>query len=235
MFVRSSDTEDSMADIEYETVGEIAFRRVRDDIVQGVLRPGDKLTLDKLKQQYAVGVGTLREILTRLASESFVLAEPQRGFEVAPASERDLRDLGALRLLLENHALGLSFAAGDLEWEGRIVAAHHKLAAIEKRLLVGDSGRTLDWIRYDRSFHEALISACGSPALMTVHASLFDRFVRYHMLAGSFRGQPVADDHQALLRAALARDASEGQRLLAIHINKGIEHVLASGRIGRAA
>ncbi|NGP16995.1 GntR family transcriptional regulator [Devosia aurantiaca] len=220
-----------MTDLYGETVGEAAFRRVRDDIVQGVLRPGDKLTLERLKQQYSVGVGTLREILTRLSSEAFVIAEPQRGFEVAPATAEDLRDLGALRLLLENHALALSFAAGDLEWEGRIVSAHHKLAAIEKRLLVGDSNRTLEWIRYDRDFHESLISACGSPALMNVHSSLFDRFVRYHMLAGSFRGKPVADDHLALLQAALARDAAEGQRLLATHINKGIEHVLASGRI----
>lgn len=224
-----------MTELSDETVGEGAFRRVRDDIIQGVLQPGHKLTLERLKQQYEVGVGTLREILTRLASEAFVIAEPQRGFEVAPASARDLHDLGALRLLLESHGMALSFAAGDLEWEGRIVAAHHKLAAIEKRLLAGDTNRTLEWIRYDRAFHEALISACNSPALMSMHASLFDRFVRYHMLAGSFRGKPVADDHHALLKAALGRDVAEGQRLLAAHINKGIEHVLASGQIGQAA
>lgn len=224
-----------MVEITTETVGEAAFRRVRSDIIQGVLAPGDKLTLDRLKQQYEVGVGTLREILTRLATESFVVAEPQRGFEVASASETDLRDLGALRLLLENHALALSFQAGDLEWEGRIVAAHHKLATVEKRLLAGEIGRTPDWIRYDRSFHESLISACGSPSLMSMHTSVFDRFVRYHMLAGSFRGKPVAQDHLLLLEAALARDVAEGQRLLAAHVDKGIEHVIASGRINKAA
>lgn len=218
-----------------ETVGEAAFRRIRDDIIQGVLRPGDKLTLDRLKQRYEVGLGTLREILTRLASESFVLAEPLRGFEVAPASEEDLRDLGSLRLLLENHALALSFAAGDLDWEAQIVAAHHKLAAVEKRLLAGDTERTLDWVRFDRVFHESLIAACASPALMNMHATVFDRFVRYHMLAGSFRGRPVAADHQHLLEAALARDVQKGQQLLAQHVNKGIEHVIATGRIGRAS
>lgn len=217
------------------TVGETAFRRIRSDIIQGLLAPGDRLTLDRLKQQYEVGAGTLREILTRLATESFVIAEPQRGFEVAPVSESDLRDLGGLRLLLENYALAVSFRSGDLEWEGRIVAAHHKLAAVEKQLLAGESSRTPDWIRYDRSFHEALISACGSPSLMTMHTSVFDRFVRYHMLAGSFRGKPVAQDHLALLDAALARDSAEGQRLLAAHVDRGIEHVIASGRISRAA
>lgn len=143
-----------------------------------------------------------------------------------------MRDLGALRLLLESHAMALSLAAGDLEWEGRVVAAHHKLAAIETRLLAGESSRTPEWIIYDRAFHEALISACGSPSLMAMHTTVFDRFVRYHMLAESFRGKPVADDHQALLKAALARDGKTAQRLLEAHVNKGIEHVMASGRIG---
>ena len=214
-----------------ESIGEATFRTIRGDIIHGALRPGDRLTLDRLKQRYAVSVGTLREVLTRLASEAFVVAEGQKGFAVAPASEADMRELGALRLLLETHAMGLSLAAGDLEWEGRVVAAHHKLAAIEKRLLKGESNRTPEWILYDRSFHEALISACGSRALMALHSSVFDRFVRYHMLAGSFRGRPVADDHQALLEAALARDSKTAQRLLEAHVQKGIEHVMASGRI----
>ena len=216
-----------------DSIGEVTFRTIRSDIIHGVLRPGEKLTLDRLRQHYEVSVGTLREVLTRLASEAFVVAEGQKGFAVAPASEADLRELGALRLLLEDHALALSLATGDLEWEGRVVAAHHKLAAIEKRLLAGESNRTPEWIRYDRSFHESLISACGSLSLMAMHTSVFDRFVRYHMLAGSFRGKPVADDHLALLEAALARDGKTAQRLLDAHVNKGIEHVVRSGAIGR--
>jgi GntR family carbon starvation induced transcriptional regulator len=221
-----------MAGVETESIGEVTFRTIRDDIIHGVLRPGDRLTLEKLKQRYAVSVSTLREVLTRLASESFVVAEGQRGFDIAPASEADLRELGALRLLLETHAMELSLAAGDLDWEARVVAAHHKLAAVEKRLLAGESNRTPAWISYDRSFHEAIISACGSRALMAMHTSVFDRFVRYHMLAESFRGKPVADDHQALLTAALARDTPTARRLLEAHVNKGIEHVMKSGRIG---
>jgi GntR family carbon starvation induced transcriptional regulator len=216
-----------------ETVGDAAFRQIRNDIIHGVLRPGDRLTLEKLKQRYAVSISTLREILTRLASESFVLAEGQRGFEVAPASEADLRELGELRLLLESHALGLSFSAGDLEWEGRVVAAHHKLAAIERQLLAGDFKRTPEWIVYDRSFHEALISACGSRSLMAMHTSVFDRFLRYHMLADSFRGRAVSNDHKALLELALERDAAGAQVMLAVHVQKGIEHVLSTGTLGK--
>ena len=70
-----------------------------------------------------------------------MLAEGQRGFEVPPLTARNLRELADLRLLLEQHALRLSFAAGDIEWEGRVVAAHHKLDLVERRMLDGGCAR----------------------------------------------------------------------------------------------
>lgn len=214
------------------TVGETLFRRIRSDIIAGALKPGQKLTLDKLRGQYGASVSTLREILNRLTTEDFVVAEGQRGFEVAPATAAGLREVGDLRLLLECHALDLSFAAGDLEWEGRVVAAHHKLAAVERQLLEGNRRRTPEWIAYDWAFHNALISACGSRLLMKTHGSVFDRFLRYHLLAASFRGPAVSKDHEALFQLAMARDAAGARQRLADHVNLGIEHVLSTGMFG---
>ncbi len=82
-----------------------------------------------MKETYDTSVSTLREILNRLSSEGLVLAEGQRGFEVSPISESDLREIAALRLLLETHALEQSFARGDVDWEARLVSAHYKLSA----------------------------------------------------------------------------------------------------------
>ena len=214
-----------------EGVGEVAFRQIRGDIICGQLKPLEKLRLDALKTRYGVSVSTLREILNRLASEDLVVAEGQRGFEVSPATATNLREIADLRLLLEGHALQLSLQAGDLEWEGRVVAAHHKLAVVERQLLAGEVERTTDWVRYDFSFHNALISACGSRTLLDLHASVFDRFMRYHMLAVSFRGPAVAEDHQALFDLALRRDFDGALKKLTTHINSGVEHVLGTGRI----
>ena len=58
-----------------EPVGESAYRRIRSDIVFGKLAPGQKLTLDRLKEAYSASVSTLREILNRLSSESLIKAE----------------------------------------------------------------------------------------------------------------------------------------------------------------
>src|ERR1044072_1394264 len=149
---------------EYDSISEKAYRRVRADIVFGKLTPGEKLKLDRLREDYGASVGTLRELLSRLVSEGLVVAEGQRGFEVAPISAENLREIAALRLLLESHALKQSFRAGDMDWEGRVVSAHHKLSAIEKKLLAGDRADLELWKRYDFEFHHALISACGANA-----------------------------------------------------------------------
>ncbi|MGK9052948.1 GntR family transcriptional regulator [Xaviernesmea oryzae] len=214
-----------------ETVGEIAFRQIRQDIISGALAPGSRIKLEQAKERYSVSVSTLREILSRLTAENLIVAEGQRGFQVSPASRRELLELADLRMLLECHAIGLSFAAGDLDWEARIVAAHHKLSAIERQLLEGDASRTVDWVRYDWEFHQALVSACNSEALMATLSSVFDRFLRYHLLAESFRGKPVVDDHRLLFELAMKRDVEGAREMLTRHVRNGAEHVLKSGRI----
>ena len=68
----------------------------------------------------------------------------RRGFEVAPISIENLKELAELRLLLESHAIDQSFAHADVEWEGRVVSAHHKLAATEK-LMKSQIGSSEQW------------------------------------------------------------------------------------------
>ena len=52
----------------HTSVGESTYRRVRADIVRGRLAPGQKLTLDRMRDAYGTAVSTLRELLNRLAS-----------------------------------------------------------------------------------------------------------------------------------------------------------------------
>jgi DNA-binding GntR family transcriptional regulator len=213
------------------TVGDTAYQRIRADIVSGRIAPGHKLRLDRMRAEYGAGISTLRELLSRLAAEGLVLAEGQRGFEVPPVTAQNLRELAELRHLLESHALGQSFAAGDVEWEGRVVAAHHKLDVMERRMLKGDRSETELWKRYDWEFHQALISACGSRELMAAHAAVFDRYVRYQMIAFCFRGEVAADEHRQLRDCALARDAARATAVLRAHIDGCVDFTLATGAI----
>src|SRR3974390_571256 len=141
----------------FDTVSDDGYRRIRNDIIFGRLQPAPKLKLEALKERSGISVSPLREILSRLSSEEFVVAEGHRGFEVASVSAADLRELAELRVLLESHAMEKSFAAGDMEGEGRGVSAHPKLAVVEERMSPTARENAL-WKRYDEEFHKALIS-----------------------------------------------------------------------------
>src|SRR4051812_13477008 len=200
-----------------ETAGEKVYRRLRNDIIFGRLAPSQKLRLEALRYSYGISVSTLRELLNRLTSEGLVVAESARGFEVAPVSADNFKELASLRLLLESHALQRSFALGDMDWEGRVVAAYHKLATLEKRTLAGDKRNLEGLKRYDSEFHQALLSACGSRVLLEAHAAVFDKYVRYLMIAVTFRAASLPE-HQKLVECALARDARGAQAILSTHI-----------------
>jgi DNA-binding GntR family transcriptional regulator len=213
------------------SIADRAYDHIRTDIVFGRLAPGLRLRLDRLAEAYGASVSTLREILSRLSSEGLVIAEGQRGFQVAPVSSAGLEDVAAMRLLLETHALLLSFAAGDLEWESRVVAAHHKLASMERRMLAGDQEDTVLWKRYDREFHQALIDACGSLTLLDLYGGVFDQYLRYQMVAVVFRGEIAAEEHRMLLDCALTRNADEAGAVLAQHVNGCVAYTLGRGAL----
>jgi DNA-binding GntR family transcriptional regulator len=215
-----------------ETIGESVYRRIRSDIIFGVIPPGQKLRLEKVSESYGTSISTLRELLNRMCSEGLIVAEGQRGFEVAPVSADDFKQVAALRLLLENHAIEQSFAAGDLNWEGRVVSAHHKLAVMERLMLGGQRKNPELWKHCDWDFHHALISACGSDVLLSTHALIYDRYLRYQMIAVVFRGEIAAREHQALLESALKRDWKKAQTIMISHIQGCVDHALKEDHAG---
>jgi DNA-binding GntR family transcriptional regulator len=213
------------------SIADRAYDRIRGDIVFGRLAPGARLRLDRLARDYGASVSTLREILSRLSSEGLVLAEGQRGFQVTPVSPAGFQDVAAMRLLLETYALPLSFAAGDLEWESRVVAAHHKLAFMERRIAAGDREETETWKRYDREFHQSLIEACSSQTLLDLYGRVFDQYLRYQIVAVVFRGEIAAEEHRVLLDCALTRDSDRACAVLTRHVNGCVAHTLDSGAL----
>ena len=207
-------------------VGASTYQQIKQDIIFGKLAPGSKLKLEGLRLTYGASMSTLRETLNRLASEGFVDAIDQRGFFVTPVSKEDLIEIANLRVLLECHALKLSVQNGDTDWEGNLVAAHHKLHLMEQKMLAGDVAEKENWKRYDWEFHLALIQACGSKNLLSLHAVLYDKYLRYQMLVLTYRGLEAVEEHRVILDAAISRDIEIASNALKNHIEKGLSHSL---------
>ncbi|WP_231709029.1 GntR family transcriptional regulator [Pseudomonas denitrificans (nom. rej.)] len=203
--------------------------RVREDIINGRLAPGSRLRLKELAEHYDAGVIPLREALSRLAASGFVSSEDQKGFSVGRISAEEIRDITATRQLIECQALAESIRNGDLEWESRLIATHHRL----DRLPIVEGPERLmkpDWEQAHETFHQVLIANCRSPWLLRLSHLLRDQTARYRMLSVHYNDNGARDvpgEHRALLDAALARDVDKACALLAEHYETTTRSVLA--------
>lgn len=212
-----SQTAESVAS-EPKTLVESAYRALRRDIIEGRLAPGEKLRVEHLKDDYGVGAGTLREALSLLIADALVVSQGQRGFRVAPVSLDDFEDITRNRVMLECEALRQSIAMGDDTWEGDLLAAFHRLSKAEEKR-IGAADRE-EWEERNRIFHEVLTSACPSRWLKHFLTILYHQAERYRRL--SLYLQPIPRDihaeHEALLKAAMARDTEAATAILSEHI-----------------
>lgn len=218
---------DTAHDASPKTLVSGAYLHLRRDIIEGRLAPGAKLRVEHLKDSYGVGAGTLREALALLVSDALVVAQGQRGFHVKPISMADFHDITQTRILLECEALKQSIQFGDDVWEGRVVAAFHRLDRAQERLATNPSERFDEWEDRNREYHQALISGCRSSWVQHFLAILNQQAERYRRLV--ITRQPIPRDlhaeHQAILDATLDRNADDACKLLADHIGMTYEAV----------
>jgi len=218
---------DALIGASAKTLVGAAYHNLRRDIIEGRLAPGSRLRVEHLKDSYGVGAGTLREALALLVSDALVIAQDQRGFHVKPISIADFNDITQTRILLECEALRQSIQHGDDVWEGRIVAAFHRLDLAEKRLSSSPAERFDEWEHRNREYHQALISACTSPWVRHFLSILYQQAERYRRLVVTHKPIPrnVHGEHQAILDAALARDTVRACSILTEHIGLTFEAV----------
>jgi len=222
--------ESGESDAGYRTLIERTYGRLREDILNGTLQPGEKLLVEHIKQRYDVGSGTIREALSRLVSEAMVIAEGQRGFTVAPISIEDLIDVTNVRVSVETEALRVSIRQGDDFWRHRLRLAFETLSTLEKPLQDENIRR---WEQANTAFHAALLSACGSPwALRMVH-QLTQHAERYRRFSiGLHSGRDVHTEHQHIFDAAIAGHDARAALALEAHIRATPELLAQSVKNG---
>lgn len=196
------------------------YERLRRDVLACRLAPGSQINVKLLAEQVEANVGAVREALSRLVAEDLVIAEPQKGFRVAPISETDLQDLTAVRIEVEGNCLRRAIEVGDVAWEARVVAAFHSLSRMQ---LAAPDGLVNDaWNAAHTDFHQALMSACPSAWSLRLHTLLFGQYSRYRAmsLAVSVEARDLLAEHKSLMEAAFQRDVGLVLDLLRSHIQQ---------------
>lgn len=208
------------------TAIEAVYKALREAILEGKLEPECRLRVEELRQHFGVGSSTVREALSRLLVDKLVTSKEQRGFQVAPVSLEDFREITALRILLETEAVRDSVAKGDDAWEDRLVAAAHQLSKIERQLpeKSADRGFQTAWEERNREFHDALVAACTNSWLLRFRETVFAHSYRYRRISLRERDIPrdVRAEHQTIFDAAIARDVDAAAAASEIHVRNSI-------------
>jgi GntR family carbon starvation induced transcriptional regulator len=196
-----------------------AYARFRADILAGVLAPARKLKVEELRDRYGIGAGPIREALTLLVADGLVERADQRGFRVVDVSEGEFEELLRTRCWLEERALRESMARGGGDWEERIVVAFYRLSRMPRSLEKDRFVENPEWEVQHKTFHQALIGACGSSILLRFCNQLYDQNVRYRRLAGlaAHPARDVTVEHREIMDATLDRDADRAAALLTAH------------------
>jgi GntR family transcriptional regulator, carbon starvation induced regulator len=210
------------------TLATSVFDRLRSDILEGVILPGEKLRIDALRERYQVGASPLREALNRLSALHLVEQVEQRGFRVTVMTADDLQELARTRCWVSEIAVREAIAHGDAAWEEEIVLAHHRLRRYHEKV----DGPNRKWELLHRRFHAALIAACPSRWIREFHETLFDLSDRVRHLSTSTRRnrdlRDVTAEHQAIMEAVVSRDTPKAIQLLNFHFSRTAEIAIAT-------
>ena len=210
------------------------YIQLRSDLLSGKLRPGEKLAAEALRSRFKIGSTPIREALNRLLAEGFVALEAQKGFSVAPVSEKDLRELVTARCWIDGMAVRQSIATHDMVWEEELLLAFHRLSRGSRPSADDPSIGDPNWEHLHRRFHMALVGGCGSGWICRISEQLFDAAERYRLLAANqVPERNELDEHRAILDACLERRPDDATQLLDLHYGRTFDVIVDAMGTGR--
>jgi DNA-binding GntR family transcriptional regulator len=200
-------------------LSEQVYEHLRDAIMRGEYAPGAALKPQDLAKERGVSLAVVREALVRVVGDGIADRLPNRGFAVAAFSDRRWQEIAEARRAVEPVVLRMSIERGDLDWEARVRAAHHRLTRTPVYAPGEGEHYSSAWSEAHGVFHRTLLEGCGNAVLLET----FDRMWTASELARrwSTHRNPDRDgveEHRRLEEAALARDADAAAELLARHV-----------------
>lgn len=208
-----------MAQVQSGTLASAAYERLRSDIIGGQFKPGEKLRIRLLCDQYGIGPSPVREALNRLSSEGLLRQTDQRGFHIQQVSLKDLNELTLARCWANEVCLRNSIRTGGLEWEAGVMTTLQLLEETPRYLSEEHDVRNPLWEDAHEAFHASLIAASGSSWLTDFCLQLYIAAERYRHAAriASKTRRPDLNEHRAIAEAAMARQEERAVELLNGH------------------
>jgi DNA-binding GntR family transcriptional regulator len=213
------------------SIGDFTIQRLKADLIEGRLRPGERLTAEGVSQKLSVSHIPVREALRFLEAEGHLIHDPWKGYTVAPVSPEEAEDIYRVRALIESYAYEIGV---PLLTEEDDAALEGWYAEMEAAVVDGDVAR---FARANRHFHFVPFVRTQHNWLLRFISMLWDAAARYQTSLFSEDGweHRLQQHHHELLAAMRQRDPARVNEIMDMHRQVTTHAALeraSSGRTG---
>lgn len=186
---------------------------LRENILNGSYKPGDRLIEGKLSEELGVSRIPVREALRELAAEGLVTIEPRRGASVTVLSNSMARNMAEVRAALEGLTARLAATSRD----------EATIQQLKKVLIRGQEAveaKDMEALKELNSlFHDSLATIANNSVLAELLRSLRDRTALLFAPSNMQRVEHNWDDHAQILNAVIAGNAELANLLATQHVH----------------
>lgn len=206
---------------EYLPLRDVVFNTLRQAILKGELKPGERLMEIQLANKLGVSRTPVREAIRKLELEGLVLMVPRKGAEVAQITEKSMVDVLEIRRALEELAVRLAcerMTPEELE--------DMKLAEDRFEKVLGSADITTV-AEADVAFHDAIINATDNQKLIQLLSQFREQMYRYrveHLKRAEFHPQ-VIEEHREIIQTIENRNTDEAAENICNHIDSQVKAV----------
>jgi len=175
--IKAEDNEEctyTVNSIQTKTAQELVYEELEQAIVKGRLRPGEKLVTEKLARQMGTSRIPVREAIGRLEARNFVKVQPKKGVIVAELSEKNLKEMLEIRLLLELEAAVRATSRSNEDTLQRLIKINGEYADAQVK---NDADEAL---RINKDFHFAIYREAQMPILFSMIQNLWNQVSPYY-------------------------------------------------------
>ncbi|GFO65739.1 GntR family transcriptional regulator [Geomonas paludis] len=192
------------------TLRERILETIRDAIMSGALKPGEKVAEPELAARFGISRTPIREAFRQLESEGYLSVIPRKGALVASFSAKDVEEFYAIKSILEGYAARKACSLLSTREINKLEAINEKLREIAAE------GDVRHFFKVHNSFHDLFIKGAGNEKLHDMIAQLLKKFQRLRLasLMKPGRMQLSVEEHEKIIEAFRKRDPVMAEMLV---------------------
>ncbi|MBQ1172158.1 MAG: GntR family transcriptional regulator [Lachnospiraceae bacterium] len=207
---------------EYLPLRDVVFNTLRQAILTGELKPGERLMEIHLADRLGVSRTPIREAIRKLELEGLVVMIPRKGAQVARITEKNLKDVLEVRRALDMLAVKLACSRMDDEYKKQLREACDEFARVVK------NNNTKDITEADVRFHDIINKATGNDRLIQLVNNLAEQMYRYrleYIKDAAYHNRLVAE-HEEIYSAIMDGDEERAAKAVVLHIDNQEETII---------